>query len=376
MIRVLHVVTIMNRNGLESRIMDIYRNIDRDKVQFDFLTQREKEGHFDEEIEKLGGHVYHMSAPNPIRFISYIRKMNMFFKEHKEYKIVHSHINTFSSWVLLAAKKEGVPVRIAHSRTWGMEKNWKSIFKYISKKIINIPTTHKFACSKQAGKWLFGNKGILPPNHFKVIPNSIEIDKFVFNKEKRKEIRKELNLSDQEIAIIHVGRFVPQKNHIFLLKVFKKITEIKSDAKLFLIGEGELENKIKEECEKLNISHAVTFLGVKNNVGDYLNAMDCFIFPSLFEGFGTVVIEAQCNGLNVLASDSIPHETKVTDLVDFMSLKMNYKQWSEKVIEMIQEGASNERERYADLVKKSGYDIRDTYSDLENFYLTVLNDNE
>lgn len=372
MIRVLHVVTIMNRNGLENRIMDIYRNIDRNKIQFDFLTQRDTPGHFDKEIEELGGRIYRMNTPNPLRFISYIRKMNSFFNEHKEYKIVHSHLNTISTWVLFAAKKAGVPIRIAHSRTWGMEINFKSVFKYISRLFINIPTTHKFGCSRQAGEWLFGKKGIKHPNFFKVIPNSIQIEKFMFNEEKRIKIRKELNLNENQLALIHVGRLVPQKNHIFLIKVFNEILKLKSDSKLFLIGEGELEDKIKNECKKMNIDHAVYFLGVKSNVGDYLNAMDLFIFPSLFEGFGTVAIEAQCNGLKVLASDTIPNETKVTNIQDFMSLKNNEKEWAKKIIDMICKDEEIERNKYAEKVKKAGYDIRDTYSYLENFYLKSI----
>lgn len=372
MIRVLHVVTIMNRNGLENRIMDIYRNIDRNKIQFDFLTQRNIPGHFDKEIEKLGGHIYRMNTPNTLRFISYIKNLNNFFNEHKEYKIVHSHLNTISTWILFAAKKAGVPIRIAHSRTWGMEVNLKSIFKYISRIFINIPTTHKFACSKQAGEWLFGKNGIKAPNFFKVIPNSIQINKFEFDKDKRKQIRKELDLNENQIALVHVGRLVPQKNHMFIIKIFKEILKVKSDAKLFLIGEGELEEKIKKECKKMNIDHAVFFLGVKENVGDYLNAMDLFIFPSLFEGFGTVAIEAQCNGLKVLASDSIPYETKVTDIQEFMSLKKNEKEWAKQIIDMICKDEKIERKTYASKVKKAGYDIIDTYAYLENFYLESI----
>lgn len=373
MIRVLHVVTIMNRNGLENRIMDIYRNIDKTKIQFDFLTHRTEKGQFDDEIKILGGKIYYMPALNPLKFIQYMRRMYQFFCKHKEYKIVHSHVNTISTWVLLAAKKAGVTIRIAHSRTWGMEKNWKSLFKWFSKMFINIPTTHKFACSKQAGKWLFGKKGIEPPKYFKVIPNSIEIEKFTFDKGIRQSIRKKLMLQDSQLAFVNVARFVPQKNHLFLLHIFKEILKLKPNAKLFLIGNGELENKIKRKCEKLNIEKEVILLGVKENVGEYLNAMDFFIFPSCFEGFGTVVIEAQCNGLKVLASDNIPKETKVTDIVDFMSIKKKPDEWAKNIINMLQEDNLTDRKEYSRLIKEAGYDIKDTYSFLEEFYLSNYN---
>ena len=368
MIRVLHVVTIMNRNGLENRIMDIYRNIDRDKVQFDFLVQRQEKGMFDDEINQLGGRIFYFKKPSPIRFLSYMKSLDNFFENH-DYQIVHSHINTFSTWVLLSAKREGVPVRIAHSRTWGMEKSWKSIFKNLSKAFINIPTTHKFACSKQAGEWLFGKKGIQKPNYFKVIPNSIIIEKFSFKDDLRKKIRDELKLKESTHAYVHVGRFVPQKNHDFLLDIFKEITLIDNDAVLFLFGEGELETNIVAKSKQLNISNKIRFMGNVSNVGDYLNAMDAFFFPSLFEGFGTVVIEAQCSGLPVLASNSIPKETKVTELQSFMSLNDSATEWANQIYSML---ISNTRKDYSNDIKKAGYDIKDTYVSLEKFYIEVL----
>lgn len=376
MIRILHVVTMMNRNGLENRIMDIYRNIDRTKIQFDFLTHRKEEGHFDKEILELGGRIYYNNPISVKNIFQYISDINDFFKQHKEYKIVHSHVNTLSTWVLWAAKKSGTPVRIAHSRTWGMEKNWRSVFKWFSKLFINIPTTHKFACSKQAGIWLFGKKGITGSNYFKVIPNSIQIDKFTYNFETRKKIRKELRLEEGQLAFINVGRLVPQKNQIFLLKVFSEILKKSSDAKLYIIGEGELKDNLLNECKLLAIENNVEFLGVKSNVGDYLNAADAFVFPSLFEGFGTVVIEAQCSGLKVFASDSIPPETKVCELVEFIGLKYNTKIWAEKIIQSMYNYDTKNRDRYAKVVKEKGYDIKDTFDELQKFYLSFYEGND
>ncbi|MGN1270506.1 MAG: glycosyltransferase family 1 protein [Clostridia bacterium] len=372
MIRVLHVVTIMNRNGLENRIMDIYRNIDRSQIQFDFLTHRKEKGQFDEEIKKLGGHIYRMSPLTPKNFIKYMKNLHKFFCEHREYKIVHSHINTFSTWVLFVAKTAGIPVRIAHSRTWGMEKSWKSIFKWVSKIFINIPTTHKFACSKQAGIWLFGRKGIERPNFFHVIPNSIIIEKFQYSKEKREIIRNQLGLKENQYAFVNVGRLTPQKNHKFLLEVFKEILKTNPSSKLYLIGEGDLKHKIDQQIEKYNMKDAVIYIGNISNVGDYLNAMDGFIFPSIFEGFGTVTIEAQCSGLPIVASDSIPKETKITNLQEFISLKESPTIWAQKITEKIK---GNRRMDFSNEVKKAGYDIKDTYKYLQEFYLNVSKNN-
>jgi Glycosyltransferase len=368
LIRVLHVVTIMNRNGLENRIMDIYRNIDRNRIQFDFLVHRKEVGHFDDEINKLGGRIYRIMPLKPTKFFSYMKCLISFFYEHREYYIVHSHVNTFSSWVLWAAKKAGIKIRIAHSRTWGMEHSWKAIFKYISKIFINISTTHKFACSKQAGEWLFGKKGIKPPNFFKVIPNSIDIRKFTFNEQIRNNLRNELNLNKEQLAFVHVGRFVPQKNHQYLLQIFNEIRKINKESKLFLIGEGELESTIRSTCKELGLEKYVVYLGVKDNVGDYLNAMDAFLFPSLFEGFGTVTIEAQCSGLPVLASESIPHETKIINSMEFLPISISPSFWAAKILEMIQ---NHVRIDFSLEVKKAGYDIKDTYIDMQNFYSNV-----
>lgn len=371
MIRVLHVVTIMNRNGLENRLMDIYRHIDRNKVQFDFLTHRMEEGAFDEEIKNLGGKVYHTQPLNPLHLVSYMNNLKCFFTEHREYKIVHSHINAFSTFVLFAAKSSNVKVRIAHSRTWGAEKTWKSIFKYISKMFINIPTTHKFGCSKQAGEWLFGKNGIKEPNYFRVITNSIELDKFKFSENIRSQFRRKLSLKDGQLAIVNVGRLEPQKNHEFLLKVFREIHKLKPNSKLFLLGTGSLKHKIEMEANDLGIGDSVTFLGNINNVGEYLNAMDAFIFPSLFEGFGTVTIESQCCGLPILASDTIPPETKISDYQEFESLNSSPKLWAEHILSMIKR---LERKDNREITKKAGYDINDTYSFLQNFYIDVLNE--
>lgn len=366
-IRVLHIVTQMNRNGLESRTMDLYRSIDRDKVQFDFFTHRENPGEFDDEIQQLGGCVYYNSKLSPFRFVKYTKELNVFFKKHK-YDIVHSHLNTASSWVLMAAKRAGVDVRIAHSRNSGMEKNWKSVFKFLSKLFINIPTTHKFACSYQAGEWLFGKNNIKKDENFKVIPNAIDTTKFTYLDEKRLEIRAKLDLKN-ELAIVHVGRLTYQKNHVFLLKVFKEIIDLKPDAKLFLIGEGELREEINENIKELGLVGLVHLLGSQEDVGKYLQGMDLFVFPSHFEGFGTVVIEAQCVGLPVVASDVLPLEVKVTPLLKFMSLNDEPKKWASEAILL----SNNKRTGFESSVIEAGYDINKSYADMQEFYIDCYN---
>lgn len=364
-IRVLHCVTMMNRNGLENRLMDIYRNIDRNKIQFDFMTNREEDGQFDEEIKALGGKVYHMSRIAPKTFFTYLRELQSFFAEHKEYKIVHSHLNTLSTWPLHAAKKAGVPVRIAHSRNASMDLNLKALYKGFSKLFINSQATDRFACSRAAGVWLFGEKQVQKET-FHVIPNAIQLDKFIFTGDKRNQVRKEFGIAEDELAVVCVARFSQQKNHAFLIKVFNEIHNIRPNSKLYLVGAGELENEIRNDVKNRSLEDAVVFVGSRSDVGDVLQGMDIFLFPSFYEGFGTVIIEAQCSNLPMIASDTIPSETKLCDCVEFMSIKDEPKKWADKAIAMVN---SIERFDNSALIRKEGYDIRESYTWMENFYL-------
>lgn len=367
-IRVLHCVTIMNRNGLENRLMDIYRNIDRSIIQFDFMTNRMEAGQFDAEIEELGGRVYHMSRITPYSFFRYIRELRNFFQEHPEYKIVHSHLNTLSTWPLLMAKRSGVPIRIAHSRNASMDRNLKMFYKAFSRLFINAQATDCFACSRSAGEWLFGKRQVEKEN-FHVIANAIQLERFVYSEEKRKKIRIQLGIQDDELAIVSVARFSKQKNHGYLLSVFQEIRRRKEKSRLFLVGQGELEKEIRRQVDILGLNDSVVFLGSRSDVGDILCAMDAFVFPSFYEGFGTVMIEAQCSALPTLASDTIPSETKLCECVEFASIDEKPDLWAEKVLKMI-EGSI--RIDNSALIRECGYDIRQSYTWIQQFYLAKI----
>lgn len=364
-IRILQCVTIMNRNGLENRLMDIYRNIDRSVIQFDFMTNRTEAGEFDEEIKRLGGRVYHMSRIAPKSFFRYIGELRTFFQEHPEYKIVHSHLNTLSTWPLLMAKRAGVPVRIAHSRNASMDRNMKMVYKAFSRLFINGQATDRFACSQSAGVWLFG-KQQTQKETFHVIPNAIQLERFLYSEEKRHEMRTELGIGEQELAIVCVARFSPQKNHTYLLQVFQEIQNRKPESKLYLVGQGELEQDIRNQVARLGLQDHVRFLGSRSDVGAVLTAMDAFLFPSFYEGFGTVIIEAQCSALPMLASDSIPSETKLCDSVEFASIKERPAMWAERILALIEK---TERRENSALIRENGYDIRQSYIWMQQFYL-------
>lgn len=367
-IRILQCVTIMNRNGLENRLMDIYRNIDKSVIQFDFMTNRTEAGEFDEEIKQLGGRVYHMSRIAPKSFFRYIGELRIFFQEHPEYKIVHSHLNTLSTWPLLMAKKAGVPVRIAHSRNASMDRNIKMVYKAFSRLFINGQATDRFACSRSAGVWLFGKQHV-EKKTFHVIPNAIQLDQFLYSDEKRQEMRTELGIGEKELAIVCVARFSPQKNHTYLLRVFREIRNRKPESKLYLVGQGELEQDIRKQIAELGLQDHVRFLGSRSDVGAVLTAMDAFLFPSFYEGFGTVIIEAQCSALPMLASDSIPSETMLCDSVEFASIKEDPAVWAEKLLALIEK---TERKDNSVLIRENGYDIRQSYVWMQKFYLDKI----
>ena len=286
-IRVLQVVTHMNRGGLETMLMNYYRNIDRNKVQFDFLTHRpeNEKKDYDDEIRGLGGKIYHMPVLNPFS-PSYMKSLDRFFKEHKEYKIVHSHLDCLSAYPLKAAKKNGVPVRIAHAHTTLVDTNLKKYIKLFSKKKISKYATNLFACGQRAGKWMFEGQP------FQIMNNAIDTKKYLFCLETREKIRKEFHISEDEYVIGHVGNFTLPKNHTFIINLFYEICKKNKKVKLILVGGGNDGSQYKEKAEKLKIADKIIFTGVRNDVPDLMQAFDVFLFPSIYEGLPVTLVEA------------------------------------------------------------------------------------
>lgn len=239
MIRILQCVNDMHRAGLETMLMNYYRNIDRDKIQFDFLTHRPERSDYDDEIERLGGKIYYAPRLYPQNYPKYFKWMKQFFKDHPEYKIVHSHIDAMSYLPLKAAKKANIPVRIAHSHNTSIDKDFKYLLKqYFRSKITTVATDY-CTCGQEAGDFLFGDKD------FTFIPNAIEVDKFLYAKDLREKKRTELGIKD-EFVIGHVGRLSYQKNHKLLIEIFNAFSKVERNTLLLLIGVGEKEGEIKK----------------------------------------------------------------------------------------------------------------------------------
>lgn len=363
-IRILQVVTVMNRGGLETMLMNYYRTMDRDEIQFDFMVHRQERGHYDDEIEELGGRIFRMPSIRPGNYRLYFKKLDFFFEEYKEYRIVHSHINENSSFVLRAAKKANVPIRIAHSHLSDLQIDYKLPFRLYARAFLSSSTNQFFACSKRAGKWLFGNN--LSENEIIVLNNAVNVKEFLFNPQIRKDLREQLDVDDN-LVIGHVGRFNKQKNHEFVIDIFKKLHDTHPNAILLLIGDGHLKEQIIEKVHKLGLSANVKFLGVREDISQLMQVMDLFLFPSLFEGLPVVLIEAQAAGLNCLVSDSITREVEVTDRIQFVSLNKPAESWAEKIL-----SASLEHTDTFEQMKKNGFDTSTSVQWLSSYYQKSL----
>lgn len=351
----------MNRGGLETMLMNYYRQMDRKKVQFDFMVHRAEEGHYDKEILELGGRIYRMPQIKPGNYRLYFRLLDEFFKEHMEYKVVHSHINENSSFVLRAAKKVRIPCRIAHSHLSDLGIDIKLPFRIYARLTMKNNPTNYFACSKKAGQWLFGND-IATSKKMKVLNNAVNVSEFKYNETTRNNIRKELGIGN-ELVIGHIGRFNKQKNHEFLIEIFKAILQQRQDVILLLVGDGHLRPTIEKKIVNLGLSSRVKLLGVRSDISKLMQAMDLFLFPSLFEGLPVVLVEAQAAGLKCVVSDAITFESDVTGRVEYISLDKSPEYWTKQIL-----SSTYEHVNTSEKLKESGYDSITMAKWLSNYY--------
>lgn len=359
--RVLQVVTHMERGGLESMLMNYYRHIERDKVQFDFLVHRQERAAFDDEIESLGGKIYRLPRLVPWNR-SYLMALNRFFDGHSEYKVVHVHQDCLSSVILKAAQKNGVPVRIAHSHSANQDRNLKYPIKLWYKRSIPQYATALFACGKDAGDWMFNGVS------YQIVNNAIDAAAYTYDSVLRAEIRSKLGLND-ELVVGHVGRFSPAKNHPFLLDIFTALLHQEPNAVLLLAGDGTNMEKMQLKAQELGITERVRFLGVRSDVSDLMQAMDVFVFPSLYEGLPVTMVEAQAAGLPCIISDKVPPECVLTDgLVDIMPLSAKPEIWAEKILEK----RSTQRTNHCGEITAQGFDITTEAIKLQKFYLEAV----
>lgn len=365
-IRIAQIMGKWVGGGVEAVVMNYYRNIDRNKVQFDFICDDDSTCIPKEEIENLGGKV--ILIPPYQKVFKYHKELKKVLKKGK-YKIIHSHINALSVFPLWASKSAKVPVRIAHSHSTSNKKEWKkTLLKNVLRPFSKLFATDYFCCSELAGRWLFGNKTY---DQGKVYPlnNAIDVDKFKYNEKVRKAKRKELNIEDKDLVIGHIGRFVKQKNHEFLIDIFNEIHKKNKNTILLLAGDGPLKEAIQNKVKELNLDKNVKFLGQRNDVNELYQAMDLFLFPSLYEGLGMVLIEAQCAGNLCFASTEVPSVAKLTDNLNFISLSTTPEKWATDILNKIEQyhRKSNKSE-----ITKANYDIKEEVKKLEKKYIDCL----
>lgn len=391
---VLHVVGRLDIGGAESRIMDLYRNIDREKVQFIFCQHTTERCAFEEEAESLGGRVYHIPRFNVINYFSYKKAWRNFFEKHQEIDVVHGHMTSTAAIYLPIAKKAGVKVTIAHARSAGVDPGVKGKVTKFLRRNLYKKCDHRFTCSTIAGEAVFGNQKD-DKRKARFIPNAIEVDKFAFDKETRERIRYELGIADK-FVIGHVGRFAPMKNHKYMLQILKHCIQIEKEKKLpqtilMFLGDGDLKEEIRNQAIEMGISSRVLFLGNKRDVHHYYQAMDYFLLPSFYEGLPGTAIEAQASGLPGILSDKVTEEAVVTDLLQMRSVEEAPVLWAEQIMETLEteitvlennekiniEATLEERitqfrtgirNYYSECVKEASFDVKIQAEKMQEFY--------
>lgn len=366
MIRVLQVVNAADRGGAETMIMNLYRNINRDEIQFDFTNHNGRRAAYDDEIESLGGQIHHLPKFKGYNYSQYVAAWRDLFRKHPEYKIVHIHNYNIAGIVSKIAHKMGVPTIITHSHSTRLNMPWvkKKVFYLFYQSLLKY-STHRFSCGENAGKFLFKDKD------FTIVPNAIDVNRFKYNPHKRAELRAKLGIPDTATVYGNVGTFRTPKNHSFLIDIFAEIHKVRPESKLLLIGSGELLENIKKKVTDLNLQDSVFFLGQRSNVNEWLSAFDVFLMPSLWEGFPVSVVEAQCAGLPCAVSDVIDSSVNITGEVSFISLKMDATKWRD----VIQSISPTDRDRMGEIISASNFDIEKASRWLNEFYKSSITGN-
>ncbi len=362
-IRVLHVVGQMERGGTETLLMNLLRVLDRDRFQYDIVEQTQRRCDYDDEIEALGSKIYRCPTISPKNLASYRAWWKTFFREHPEYRIVHGHSRGSAPIYLDEANKaKRITIMHCHNNSYG--KGVSGVVRAVWQIPLHWVADYNFACSYDSGVSQFGRNG-----RFEVIKNGILAERFSWDPNVREEVRAELGLGNA-LVVGNIARFVEQKNHRFLIDIFRALKQMRPDAKLLLIGNGPKEQEIRTQADDYGIIDDIIFMGIREDVNRLYQAMDVFVLPSLFEGLGIVNIEAQTSGLPCFASDTVAPEAAVTELMRYLPLRMPPEQWAREILSgLIPE--YERRDRCKD-VAEAGFDIRTTAERLYSFYSDVI----
>lgn len=365
--KILHIVGGMNIGGTETMLMNLYRKVHKD-IQFDFISYYEKDGYYDDEIRILGGNVIKLEPPNKVGIFKSIKDLKTVIKSNGKYDAVHTHTLFNCGIGVFAAYLSGANIRISHAHTTAdaNEGLIKKIYISLMRSIIKIFSTNYLACSDSAGKYLFGNN-ILENKKYKKLPNYIDYEKFI-NLSNKESIRDELGIDNNDIVIGHVGRFIPAKNHEFIVEVIKNLSIKNSNVKCIFVGNGDLENDMKAKVKKLELEEKIYFLGIRSDIEMIVSEMDLFILPSIYEGLGLVLLEAQAAGVPCLVSEAIQPEADLqVELVKKMNLSDDLELWSKTALEMISKPKVDKKD-ILNSFEKQGYKIENIVNELTNIY--------
>lgn len=368
-IKILHLVPGLDAGGISVLLLNYYKNMNRENIQFDFAIFYDSIGMTGREFKKMGSKIYHL-PPKSKDFKGYCKKLYQIIKEN-DYDIIHAHQNYMSFIPLKIAKKAGVKVRISHSHTTAAESGLiKKVFSVIGKSMNKLYATDYFACGLKAGEFLYGRK-TLKSNKFFLLNNAIDISKYVYDSKIREEVRNELNLKENYI-IGTIGRLSSEKNQKFAIDIFKEVYKINNKSRFLIIGNGPLEEELKKYVAEQMLNDAVIFLGRRDDVNRLLQGMDLFILPSLYEGLPVTGVEAIASSIPCLFSTGVTKELKLRKNIDYISINC-----SEKWIKAIEKYRDYKRkENSKDIMIKNGYDIKTNAKILEEKYISLIKEKD
>lgn len=361
--KILHIVGAMNMGGTETMLMNIYRNIDRSKFQFDFISYSDKNSYYDDEIKELGGNIIKLKNPKSIK------ELYKSIKENGPYDVVHAHTLFNCGIAMIAAKKCGVRIRISHSHT-NLDSNdsiIKQLYMNLMRFSINMNSTKLLACSNSAGNYLFG-KRYIKDDKYSYFPNIIDYSKFINNDDKNvKKFKYEVDLTNK-IVMGHIGRFIDSKNHKFLIDILKNMTDKDIDASLLLVGDGPMKSEVEKLAKEKKVYDKIKFVGIRDDISIMLQSMDVFVFPSMYEGLGLVMLEAQASGIPCVVSQAIQPEADLgIGLVKKLSLEDRVDIWVDNILKSV-----NKKERDKNKIIKafetSGYTVEIGMNKLMDIY--------
>ena len=366
-LRILHILHSMNRGGAENALMNYYRQIDKSKIQFDFLLTNNGRNDFDEEILDLGGKIFTITPLTISNLLKYIRELRLFLRHHTEYIIVHSHTSSKSVVPLAIARSLNIPVRISHSHNSMSEKGINGLIRDTLMPFLKLTANVYFSCGRQAARWLYGEK-MIRQGKINIIHNVINASLFRYDIIKRLQIRHTLGIDKEAFIIGNVARFCKEKNHLFSVEILREVITKHPDTILLLVGDGEERPSIESYAKKLGVFEKIKFVGVVPNVYDYEQAMDVFILPSLYEGLPLSIIEAQVSGLPCFTTKgTVSEECSVTDLVNYLPLESGASFWADEILKVI----GKERNDRFNEVKAAGYDSVSAAVELQELYINL-----